>query len=130
MDLDKFKEVNEKIVDNSVLKVEKALDTKSWDKECFEVMSQAIDNLLDLSKIERHKEEKQEETTMYTLAKEDVTKVTTEFEALVYKISEKHPGKNGMIALTTVLAETMEDLRIYNPRLYDSTLRRLKEMLV
>lgn len=129
MNLDRLKSVNEEIIDKASEKIENNLSLKKWDNEDFTVLSQAVDNILDICKIEKYKYG-EKEIEMYTMPKQDPTKVTTDFEALVYKVAEKHPGKNGMIALTTVLAETMEDLRIYNPRLYDSTLRRLKEMLV
>lgn len=129
MNLDRLKSVNEEIIDKASEKIENNLSLKKWDNEDFTVLSQAVDNILDICKIEKYKYG-EKEIEMYTIPKQDPTKVTTDFEALVYKVAEKHPGKNGMIALTTVLAETMEDLRIYNPRLYDSTLRRLKEMLV
>ena len=129
MNLDRLKSVNKEIIDKASEKIENNLSLKKWDNEDFTVLSQAVDNILDICKIEKYKYG-EKEIEMYTMPKQDPNKVTTDFEALVYKVAEKHPGKNGMIALTTVLAETMEDLRIYNPRLYDSTLRRLKEMLV
>ena len=136
MDLMKLKELNSKLLETSSSKVERALETKSWDCECFEVMAQAIDNMLDIHKIEKYSKESEElatvavgETRGYTMPKQDAREVTTEFEKIIYDIVDSKPQKEAMEAITTTIAETMEDLRILHPRIYEMTIHRLKELM-
>lgn len=57
MHLMKSKELNERIIKECNVKVERSLESKGFDPECFEVLSQAIDNLKDISKIEAYENE-------------------------------------------------------------------------
>lgn len=141
MDLKKAKEVNKEIIKKACDKIEVHLNEKTWGKEEFEVFSQALDNLRDIEKIEKLEREEEREMTVVTAPilhsneydmsakKPDVTKVTTDFEQLIYDISEKHKGKDGMIAITTILADHMEDIKLFNRKMYDMVMMKLKNML-
>lgn len=149
MELERIKEINEKVLQRAVEKVEKAMEVGTYDAECYHTMSIAIDNIKDLSKIEKYHEEleqleRMEEIQEFeALAEEkpqkniralmaekvDAKEETTEFEALIYEIAEKKDDIESMLAITTVLAETMEDLRLLHPKIYNMTMLKLKECL-
>lgn len=134
MDLKKAKEINEFIIDKSCKNIAGAMEEKQWDKESFEVFSQALDNLRDIEKIEKlereeYKEMKSEVATEMEIKKVDVTKVDTDFEKLIYSIAEAKPGKAGMLAITTILADHMEDIRLFYPKMYEMVMMKLKNML-
>lgn len=127
MDLKKARELNNRIIEESMSKVEKAIDSKNWDCECFETMSKSIDNILDIVKIEKYTEKDKVDT--YRKEKKNAFTEETEFETLIYKIAEEKKDVEGMLAITTVLAELMEELRIMHPRMYDLTMIRLKGLM-
>lgn len=131
MELYDMKELNKKVLEKAYNRVQKSADMDSYDKESFEAMSLALDNIKDIMKIERYSEDYKEgkERTLPMSEKVDPKTETTEFEALIYEIAEKYPGKDGMLAITTILAETMEDLRLLHPRIYNLTMTRLNEVI-
>lgn len=135
MDLERIKKLNLKLLETSSLKVEKAIEGKAWDCECFEVMAQAIDNMLDLHKIEHYSRQEPavealgvKETKSVGAPKQNVREDVTEFEQIIYDITEKREAKDALKAITATMAETMEDLRILHPRIYEMTIHRLKEL--
>lgn len=135
MEYNKLIEINKNILNKAMVEVEKGRVIGKYDCEDMEAMSMAINNIKDLMKIKRYEEgnieyPKEEKTiAMATPMKIDAKTETTEFEALIYKISEKKPDHEGMYAITTILAETMEDLRILHPKFYNMTMVKLKELL-
>lgn len=140
LDINEIKKVNEEVLMKSIEKVKKALMNKNWDCECFEIMNEALENLYRIQKYEEkmeamkstpiitEKEYKDPQIALLT-NKVDAKKDTTEFEALIYEISKKRAGKEGMLAITTILAEHMEDMRILNNRAYKQVMMKLKELL-
>lgn len=122
MDIAKLKELNEKILDKAMMNVEKAWVMDKWDCECMETMSLAIDNLKDLEKMQKH------ETSYATVRKMDARTETTEFEQCVYDVLKKHEGEKGVMAVITVIAETMEDMKILNKKMYERTMMKIKEL--
>lgn len=131
MELHKMKELNKKVLEKAYSRVQKSTDMDSYDKESFEAMSLALDNIKDIMKIEKYSEDysEKENRAIPAMARIDPKTETTEFEGLIYEIAEKYPSKDGMLAITTILAETMEDLRLLHPRIYNLTMTRLKEVV-
>ena len=126
MGYEKAKCLNEKILHKAVEKLDKRVDNGSWDNEEFEVISQALDNIKDIEKIEgkKDKEELQKAMSM----KKNAETETTEFEQLIYDIAEINGGYEGMLAITTIIADHMEDTRILHPKSYQNIMLRLKEL--
>lgn len=128
----KLIELNEKILEKAVPKVEKAIMNDSWDCECFDTMSEAIKNIYKLEimekggeMVEEYKERKEYEAPKTRTKDED----KTDFEICVDEIIEKHGYEKGMKALMKVLNELMEeDLRLIHTRMYENTMRKLKEL--
>lgn len=133
MDIERVKELNEYIIDKATEKIDLSMKSKGFDEESFEVLSKAIVNLKYLEKIEHYEEKEVEESEEVEAAavmpKLDASKVTTEFEGLIYEIARKLPGKDYMLAITTIIADTMEDLRVLHPKMYENLMRKLKEVL-
>lgn len=138
MDLNKIKEVNEFIVAKSCEKIKTALDEKGWDKEVFEVFSQAIDNLKDIEKIEAYEYKEKERTVrkeyvenevMSTMKKVDVIAEETEFEVLLCQIMAMWGTEKGFDVIKTLLADHMEDVRLFNKKMYDMAIMKLKNVL-
>lgn len=127
-EINKLKELNKSIVEKSMSKVKESLELGTWDCECFDTMNDSIENLVNLSKLEKYTD-KQETEKAIIAKKMDAKTDITEFEQLVYDISEKSEGKEGMLMLTTTIAEVVEDMKIINPRLYNSLIKKLKELL-
>ena len=127
-EINKLKELNKSIVEKSMSKVKESLELGTWDSECFDTMNDSIENLVNLSKLEKYTD-KQETEKAIIAKKMDAKTDITEFEQLVYDISEKSEGKEGMLRLTTTIAEVVEDMKIINPRLYSSLIKKLKELL-
>ena len=128
----KLIELNEKILEKAVPKVERAIMNDKWDKECFDTMSEAIKNIYKLEIIEKggemveeYKERKEYEVPKTRMKDED----KTDFEMCVDEIIEKHGYEKGMKVLMKVLNELMEeDLRLIHTRMYENTMRKLKEL--
>ena len=128
----KLIELNEKILEKAVPKVEKAIMNDNWDCECFETMSEAIKKIYKLEimekgeeMVEEYKEHKEYEATKSRMKDED----KTDFEMCVDEIIEKYGYEKGMKALMKVLNELMEeDLRLIHTRMYENTMRKLKEL--
>ena len=127
-DITELKELNKNILEKSMSKVKESLENGAWDCECFDTMNDSIENLVSLSKLEKYTD-KQETEKAIVAKKMDAKTDITEFEQLVYDISEKLEGKEGMLSLTTTIAEVVEDMKIINPRLYASLIKKLKELL-
>lgn len=127
MDLKESKKLNHEIVNVASEKVKKAMESYSWDNEAFGVMSQALDNIVDIKKICKESESK-EVKTISLADKKDAETETTEFEALIYEIAETHEEESGkyMVAITTIIADHMEDMRIMNKRAYDLVMMKLR----
>lgn len=128
MDLNKAKEVNEFILDKAVNKISERVQKGGWDNEEFEVMSKAIDNLKELDKLDY--KDKKEEFKKVRTKRLNAYEEETEFETLVYRISEEKPGTETMLAITTILADHMEDIRVMQPRAYDIIMMKLREVLM
>lgn len=129
--MEKTKKVNEFIVEKATEKVVKSMEVKEWDEESFNTMCKALDNLKDIMKIEYKDYEKKEveEKESKLMAKVDAKTNTTEFEQLIYDIAKKRTGKEGMLAITTIIADHMEDMRVLNNRAYCMVMMKLKELL-
>lgn len=132
MELEKIKELNVKILEKASNNVEKALVTETWDCECFDTMSDAIQNIYKINKMEKYSEDRRaqmNECAPISTFRMMENKDTTDFEKCVSDIIEKHGIENGMIAIMKVLTELMEeDLRIIHNRMYENTMRKLKEL--
>lgn len=130
MEISKIKELNERILNRATANVEKALIMDNWDCECFETMSEAIKNIYKLERMEKHetKEEKvQEDGAIFYRMKEKEKE--SDFEKCIYEIIEKHGLEKAMTAIIKVLNELMEeDLKVIHTRMYDNTMRKLKEL--
>lgn len=145
INIDEVRKVNEDVLLRSMEKVKKSLNSKMWDSESFEVMNEALSNIY---KIDRYEEKSQQMMAMTAIpmagdmsimgdndsynkmmGKKDAKTETTEFEALIYDIANKKPGHEGMMAITTILAEHMEDMRILNNRAYKQVMMKLKELI-
>ena len=142
MELERIKSINEKVLEKAMEKVEKSMELGTYDAECYHVMSVAIDNLKDLKKIEKYheeleqlemleevQEEKPKNVRTMMAEKVDAKTETTEFESLIYEIADKRNDAESMLAITTILAETMEDLRLLHPKIYNMTMLKLRECL-
>lgn len=129
MKLEELKELNEKVLKKAFNRVNKAAEMDTYDKESFEALSMAIKNTSDISKIEKYSDLGDKSREELLKSRVNPKEGTTEFEALIYEIAEKKPTQETMLAITTVMAETMEDLRILHPRMYNLSMNRLKELL-
>lgn len=128
MNLCKAREVNEYILGKAIEKLEERVKVGGWSNEEFEVMSKSIENIREIEKIE-YKNDKEDMNRKLLMKKMDAETETTEFESLVYKIVEGKPSNEAMIAITTIIADHMEDMRILNKRAYDLLMMKLKELL-
>lgn len=128
MNLCKAREVNEYILEKAIEKLEERVKVGGWSNEEFEVMSKSIENIREIEKIE-YKNDKEDMNRKLLMKKMDAETETTEFESLVYKIVEGKPSNEAMIAITTIIADHMEDMRILNKRAYDLLMMKLKELL-
>lgn len=119
MSIEELKQIN----NMTLSKVMEQLD-KSWCYSDFSIFSQAIDNMKDLEKIEGmgvlHDSQ---------LKKLNAREVVTEFEEEIYKHFKKE-GVNfdNMMEIITIMAELMEDLKIINPRMYNITFEKIKNI--
>lgn len=131
MHLIKAKEINKKIIEECNEKIEKSLDKKAFDSECFEVISQAIDNLCDIEKLEKYEDKNKEAMVSkeMVLKKKNAKTETTEFEQLIYDICAKFYKEDVSFSYVTIIADTIEDLRLLHPKMYENLMRKLKEML-
>lgn len=128
LDYEMLKELNERIIERAMLKSADALDKKDFDKECFEVMSESIENIARLQSINKYDSEPKGVTLLSRMnAKEE----TTEFEQLIYDIMEKHSDNPSTyyLAIETI-AEVVEDMKILNNRMYNILMNKLKGMLI
>ena len=57
----KLKELNKSIVEKSMSKVKESLEIGAWDCECFDTMNDSIENLVNLSKLEKYTEKQETE---------------------------------------------------------------------
>lgn len=131
MEINKIKELNERILNRATANVEKALIMDNWDCECFETMSEAIKNIYKLEKMEKgeikYEEKVQEDGAAFYRMKENDKK--SDFERCIYEIIEKRGMEKSMKAILKVLNELMEeDLRVIHTRMYDNTMRKLREL--
>ena len=130
MDLYKAEDINKEILDKATVKLENSLSRGDWDEEVFKAMSQSLDNLKDITKINYNLERKEVaevknlRRTPYEVAGEE-----TEFESIVYTLMDKKPIKELMGALMSILTDYLEDTRIMHPKAYENIILKLKEML-
>lgn len=130
MDICKAIEVNEFILEKATNKISERVEKGGWDNEEFEVMSKAIENLKELSKL-GYKEKKEEyETAKTKMKRVNAYTEETEFETLIYKIAEVKNSHETMLAITTILAEHMEDIRVMQPRAYSVIMAKLKGLMM
>ena len=127
MGYEKVRELNEKILHKATEKLDKRVDNDNWENEEFEVISKSLDNILDIKKLEEKGEK--ERIIKATHKKINAETETTEFEQLIYDISKERNDIEGMLAITTILADHLEDVRIMNPRAYEMVMYKLKELL-
>lgn len=126
MHLIKTKELNERIIEECNEKIEKALELKKWDEDCFKVISQALDNLAIIDKIEKN--EVKENLRMKTRM---VDVDLTEFEQLVADVIEEHKENPDIHELVIrCIGETIEDLKVYKHKMYINTLNNLRNMMM
>ena len=127
-EINTLKELNKNIVNKSMAKVKESLELGTWDGESFYTMNDSIENILALMKIQKYTEKEQVQEQV-TLKKMNAREEVTEFEDMVYKISDMYDDKESMVELTTVIAEMVEDLKIISPRLYKTFMAKLEGML-
>lgn len=127
MHLERVKEINLQVVDIAADKVEKSYQSKTWDGEAFDTLSQALDNLLDIEKMEK-KQHSEHMSRSIVEKKRNAELETTEFEALIYKIYENNSTNECLLAIATIVADHMEDVRILNKRAYDIIMMKLREL--
>lgn len=125
MDINKLKEVNVKIIEKAIPKIENALASNIWDCECVEAMSQAIDNLKDLSKMEGYSEYAEPK-----MVKHIEYKINNESEFMkeVNSILASRGEEDGIKCVMMVMSELMEDLSLLHTRLYNQVIMKLKEV--
>lgn len=115
--IDKIRKINYETCEKVMTELE-----KKWSYSDFEILSQVIDNMKDLSEIETYSL-----TAEVKAKKMNAREVTTEFERVIYDIfQDPHTSNDDMIEVVTVIAELMEDLKMLNPRAYDITIKKLK----
>lgn len=126
MDIKKMKELNEKIAEKAMSKVEKSLYTDNWDCECYETLNYAIDNIMDLMKMEKHIIEEDVIKERKIIAT-DIALDDTEFMKEVHNMMQRKGEIEGTKALMMIVSELMHDLSIINTRLYEQAMRKIKE---
>lgn len=125
MDFTKMKEINERILEKAIPKVEKAMLNDQWDCECFEVMSMAIDNIKDVMKIGEMKEREPKYTE--EKRKKNLAAVN-EFDICVEDIISKHGREKAMDEILLLMSDIMDDLAILQPKIYDTIIMKLKAL--
>lgn len=128
MDYNKIIEVNGKIIDKALPKIEKAMVTDKWDCECVEAMTMALDNIKDALKIESMLEK--DKTMEYSSTKMVYEPLgeDTEFMECISKIINKHGLEAGTKAIMTVINELMEDMKILHSKMYNNTMMKLRDI--
>ncbi len=132
MDIAKLKELNGKVIEKAIPKLEKALANSEWDTEVMDALTDAITNCKNLSKMEYKDRMNNDQTMMYSEKKKvfEMKKgyEDTDFMSLVSDIMEHHGDVEGAKAIVTVMNELMEDLKILNNRIYNTTMMKLRDI--
>lgn len=128
MEINKLKEINEKIVKRAGEEIEKDFITKnSCDLTDMKILNLAISNITHLDKIEDKviREDKVRERTNkpYETKAEE-----TEFLGEVKALMERKGEELGEKALYLILCELMEDLKVLHSRMYENTMRKIREV--
>lgn len=125
MNRKKLIELNEKVIEKAMPKVEKAILNDNWDCECFEALSMAIKNVTRLEKEEGYEvKEYKEEPKAYTRKRREDE---SEFMACVYGLMEEYP-EEGADKIMVLFDEHMDDLRVIHPKMHENLMVRLKGM--
>lgn len=132
MEIDKLKELNEKILEKAASKIEKAHTLDNYDYECMKAMSMAIDNMKDLIMIKEYKTYKKEnyepEAKNYHRKRIKGIEGDSEFVECIYEILDKQGESEGIEGIIEVFDESMDEIKILHKRMYDRIMSRLKEM--
>lgn len=133
---EKAKELNLELVSKTTDKLVEALKNKDWGPEEFTVLSQALDNILDIEKIEKYERKENKKSNIVDVAASNEIAAEnlnypeepkSEFEYLIYQIAEKNP--NSMQAITKIINENIQDTKLFHPNAYKNIIYKLKELL-
>ncbi len=121
--------LNENIANRAMEEIEKDyLNKNTCDLSDMRILSMAIDNIKDIEKIWKIKEEhlhEKEERSIAPYTRKTYTE--SEFMECANRIISER-GDEGVHAIIMTLDETVDDLKILHKKMYDNLMKKLKEL--
>lgn len=134
---DKARQTNYEILEMTQKRMAELLEKGKWDAEVFNAMSSAIKNIERLDELMEVKEEDVAEykTNPATSLKSGYTSEQTtpkaktddsEFKKVIYDIIATKGNRESMEHITNVLDDYLKDVKVLQPRAYNSLMAKLK----
>lgn len=128
---DKARQTNYEVLEMTQKRMEELLAKGKWDNEVFETMSAAIKNIEKLEELMEHETEDKPKTVNYIDKPKQITppkakEDDSEFKKVIYDIIALKGNQASMEHLTSILDDYFKDVKVLQPRAYNSLIAKLK----